>query len=125
MSYIIILGDVMGRGFIYLKKFMEKWDALNLTDDDLIPLEKFLEENPQAGKVIQGTGGIRKLRWAFPDTGKSGGIRVAYLDVVICERIYMLDLFPKSEKDNYTASEKKILKKLATDLKGEIKKGGE
>jgi len=115
----------MARGFIYLKKFSEKWDALNLTDDDLIPLEKFLEENPQAGKVVQGTGGIRKVRWALSDTGKSGGIRVAYLDIVICEIIYMLDLFPKSEKDNYTASEKKILKKLVTDLKGEISKGGD
>ena len=115
----------MARGFVYLKKFTEKWDALGLTDNDLILLEMFLEENPQAGKVVQGTGGIRKLRWAFPDTGKSGGIRVAYLDVVVLERIYMLDLFPKSEKDNYTDSDKKILKKLVTNLKSEIKKGGE
>ena len=119
------MGDVMARGFVYLKKFMDKWDALYLTDDDLIPLEKYLEENPQVGEVVQGTGGIRKFRWALPNAGKSGGIRVAYLDIVICERIYMLDLFPKSEKDNYTASEKKILKKLVTDLKGEMKKGGE
>jgi hypothetical protein len=114
----------MARGFVYLKKFSDKWDALNLTDNDLIPLEKFLEENPQAGEVVQGTGGVRKLRWALPNTGKSGGIRVAYIDVVICERIYMLDLFPKNEKDNYTASEKKILKDLVTALKAEIKKGG-
>ncbi|MCL2816568.1 MAG: type II toxin-antitoxin system RelE/ParE family toxin [Oscillospiraceae bacterium] len=115
----------MARRFVYLKKFSAKWDALNLTDDDLIPLEKFLDENPQAGEVVQGTGGIRKVRWALSDTGKSGGIRVAYLDIVVCERIYMLDLFPKSEKDNYTAAEKKILKKLVTDLKSEMKKGGD
>ena len=112
----------MARGFVYLKKFSEKWDALDLTDDDLIPLEIFLEENPKAGKVVQGTGGIRKLRWVLSDTGKSGGMRVAYVDIVIADKIYMLDLFPKGEKDNYTDSEKKALKKLVTDLKSEIKK---
>ena len=114
----------MTRGFIYLKKFSDKWDDLDLTDDDLIPLEEFLLKNPQAGEVVQGTGGIRKLRWAL-SKGKSGGIRIAYVDIVICERIYVLDLFPKNEKDNYTASDKKALKKLITALKNEIKKGGD
>jgi hypothetical protein len=108
-----------GRTFVYLKNFDDKWERLKLTDDDLIPLEKYLSENPDAGKVIQGTGGLRKLRWALPDTGKSGGIRILYLDIVIKERIYMIDLFAKSEKENLTKAEKNNMKKLVTELKGE------
>ena len=109
----------LGRTFVYLKKFDDKWNGLELTDDDLIPLERYLAENPDAGSVIQGTGGLRKLRWALPDTSKSGGIRVLYLDIVIKERIYMVDLFAKSVKANLTEAEKNNMKKLATELKGE------
>ena len=111
----------MTRGFLYSKKFSEKWDSLGLTDNDLNPLEKYLLNNPQAGVVVRGTGGLRKLRWILPNIGKSGGIRVAYIDVIVHEKIYILDLFPKNEKDNYTDAEKKVLKQAIT----EIKKGGE
>ena len=111
----------MTREFVYIKKFLEKWAKLGLADDDLLPLEKFIMENPTAGDVVRGTGGLRKLRWSYPDTGKRGGVRVAYIDIVLRERIYMLDLFPKSEKDNYTDAEKIVLKQLVSTLK----KGGE
>ena len=109
----------MTREFVYTKKFSEKWEKLSLTDDDLIPLEKYIMENPSAGVVVRGTGGLRKLRWALPETGKSGGIRIAYVDIILREKTYMLDLFPKSEKDNYTDAEKAILKQLVSKLKGE------
>jgi hypothetical protein len=108
-----------GRTFVYLKKFDDKWNGLELTDDDLIPLEKYLAENPDAGDVIQGTGGLRKVRWALPYTSKSGGIRVLYLDIVLKEKIYMVDLFSKSEKENLTKAEKNNMKKLVDKLKGE------
>ena len=107
----------MTKTFVYIKKFSEKWEKLGLTDDDLAELEKYLLENPNSGVLVRGTGGLRKLRWALPNLGKSGGIRIAYIDVVICDKIYMLDLFPKSEKDNYTDSEKIILKRLVHELK--------
>lgn len=112
-----------GRTFVYLKKFDDKWNGLELTDNDLIPLEKYLAENPDAGKVIEGTGGLRKVRWALPDTSKSGGIRVLYLDIVIKERIYMIDLFAKSDKENLTKAEKNNMKKLIDELKGENRNG--
>lgn len=112
-----------GRTFVYLKNFDDKWNGLNLTDNDLIPLEKYMSENPEVGDVIQGTGGLRKLRWALPDTGKSSGARILYLDIVIKEKIYMIDLFAKSEKDNLTKAEKNNMKKLVTELKGENKNG--
>jgi len=111
----------MTREFIYTKMFDEKWDKLSLSDDDLIPLEEHLLENPKAGIVVKGTNGLRKLRWKLPDSGKSSGIRVAYIDVVVSDKIYILDLFPKNEKDNYTDSERKILKQLVGELKKESK----
>ena len=74
-------------------------------------------KNPTAGKVIKGTGSIRKLRWALPDTGKSGGVRVLYLDVVVREKIYMVDLFAKNYKDDLTDAERNELKTLTAKLK--------
>ena len=107
----------MIRAFAYLKKFSDKWDDLELTDDDLSLLEQHLLKNPSAGKVITGTGGLRKLRWELPHTGKRGGIRVLYVDVVIQEVIYMVDLFPKSVKEDLTKAEKNEIKKLVKELK--------
>jgi len=109
--------------FVYLKNFDDKWNELNLTDDDLILLEDYLSENPDSGNVIQGTGGLRKLRWALPNTSKSGGARILYLDIVVKEKIYMIDLFTKSEKENLTKAEKNNMKKLVTELKGENRNG--
>ena len=107
----------MIREFVYIKKFSDKWDKLGFTDDDLIPLEKHLMENPTAGDVVKGTGGLRKLRWPLPDKGKRGGVRIAYIDIILREKIFMLDLFPKSEKDNFTDAEKIVLKQLIARLK--------
>jgi len=107
----------MTRGFTYSEEFDKKWENLNLTDNDLSMLEEYLLKNPAAGKVIKGTGGIRKLRWALPNIGKSGGIRVLYLDIVVREMIYMIDLFAKNEKDNVTDSERNELKTLTAKLK--------
>ena len=109
----------MTRAFIYLTKFLDKWDNLGMSDDNLLQLERHLLENPNAGNVVRGTGGLRKLRWKLPETGKSGGIRIAYIDVVVSEKLYMLDLFPKTEKDNYSSTERNILKQLINDLKNE------
>jgi len=107
----------MTRSFVYSEEFDKKWQKLNLTDNDLAEFEEYLLKNPTIGKVIQGTGGLRKVRWALPSTGKSGGIRVLYIDVVVREKIYAIDLFTKGEKDDLTDFEKKKLKQLTAKLK--------
>ena len=107
----------MTRVFIYSEEFDKKWFGLNLTDDDLFELETYLLKNPTAGRVIKGTGSIRKLRWALPNIGKSGGVRALYIDLVMRDKIYMVDLFAKNEKDNLTDSERNELKKLTAQLK--------
>ena len=112
----------MIREFVYTRKFDRKWIKLGLNDDDLYSLELFLLENPESGRIMEGTGGIRKMRWAFPDKGKSGGIRVLYVDFIISEKICMFDLFPKDEKDNLSQSEKKALKQIVKAIGEEFRR---
>jgi hypothetical protein len=54
--------DQMTREFLYTQKFDREWKSVGLDDDDLLPLELYLLENLDAGRIMQGTGGIRKLR---------------------------------------------------------------
>lgn len=49
-----------------------------LTDDEYSALQEHLCEHPEAGDLIRGSGGVRKIRWARAGSGKSGGIRVCY-----------------------------------------------
>ena len=81
--------------------------------EDLIA---YLSEQPNAGDLIQGTGGIRKLRWARGDKGKSGGVRVIYYFHSEIMPLYLLAIFGKNEKANITAEEKKILSKAVKEL---------
>lgn len=113
----------MTREFVHTKEFDDRWRSLSLTDDDLSALQIYLCENPGAGVVMQGTGGIRKVRWALPGKGKSGGIRVVYLDIVLAEKIYLLSLFAKNEKENLTKEERNEFKSLVEIIKQEAKNG--
>ena len=78
----------------------------------------YLSEHPDAGTVIPGAGGIRKVRWAAKSKGKRGGARIVYLYVVIAARIYLLRCYAKNVKTDLTADEKKELRQIAAYLKG-------
>jgi len=112
----------MFREFVYTQKFDREWKNAGLNDDDLLLLELFLLENPNSGRIMQGTGGIRKLRWALPDSGKSGGVRVLYIDFIVSEKICIFDLFPKAEKENLTQAEKATLKQIVKTIGEELRK---
>jgi hypothetical protein len=102
----------MTREFIYMPIFEDKWADLGLTDENLRQLELFLIANPSAGDIIQGTGGLRKLRW-FGNTitkGKSSGTRVLYIDFIRTDKICVIDLFTKDEKSNLTKAERNMVK---------------
>ncbi len=106
----------MNRTFKEVPSFSEKWKALGLTDDDLRTLENILLKDTKAGKSIQGTGGLRKIRIPMGHTGKRGGARVIYIDIEIKECIYLLNVYAKNEKTDLTSQEKKLLKKLVDIL---------
>ena len=100
----------MAREFIMTKIFDKRWLELGLTDDDLRKLETYLLENPGAGDIIQGTGGAIKLRWMLPGTGKSGGTRIIYIDLIKAEHVHFITCYPKSKKDNLTDNERAAIK---------------
>ena len=85
---------------------------MGLDDKDLQQLQIQLLMNPQLGKVIKGTGKLRKMRFALPGRGKSGSSRVLYVDFVVAETIYLIFAYPKNEKDNLTDEECYNIKKL-------------
>jgi hypothetical protein len=74
-------------------------------------------ERPDSGDLIRGSSGIRKLRWALPGRGKSGGVRVIYFWRVTESQILMLTMYAKNEQANLTAAQVKQLAKLVKALK--------
>jgi hypothetical protein len=88
-----------------------------LSDDDYGAFQQSLAHQPDAGDLIRGGGGIRKVRWALPGRGKSGGIRVIYYWRVKADQIYLLFLFPKGERSDLTSAQVKQLAKHVRELK--------
>jgi len=81
-----------------------------MDDAEYAEMQAFLSDNPDAGNVIRGTGGMRKLRWAGSGRGKRGGLRVIYYWWVAKDRISLLLAYPKNEQDDLTADQLKQLK---------------
>lgn len=102
----------MNRLFVMTAQFDKQWKSMGLTDDDLRRLQEEILANPKVGEVIQGTGRLRKMRFAFEGRGKSGSARVTYVDFVLFETIYLIYAYPKNEKDNLTKEERNNIKKM-------------
>ena len=85
--------------FIETKLFTRLADDL-LSDDELRELQSALVRNPEAGDVIRGSGGVRKLRWGAPGRGKRGGYRVIYFAKLAQGVIWMLTIYPKNVAEN-------------------------
>jgi hypothetical protein len=83
-----------------------------LGDDEYIALQLHLVSHPDAGEVIQGTGGLRKMRWITKGRGKRGGTRVIYYYVMARAQIRMILIYRKGIKDDLTPKEKAVLRKL-------------
>ena len=86
-----------------------------LKDDEYRSLQVALLLRPEQGKIIPGTGGLRKVRWGVRGRGKRGGCRVIYYwDKKQCV-FYMLFAYPKGSQDDLTPSQAKALKKLVRE----------
>jgi hypothetical protein len=70
---------------------------------------------PEAGNVIPGTGGLRKLRWKLPGGGKQGSLRIIYYWDVSSATIYMLLAYKKSKQEDLAQDQVKILRKLVEE----------
>lgn len=112
--------------FIQPASFVADWRRLRLTDDDLRALENGIMLRPDAGAVMRGTGGLRKMRFAPPSshTGKSGGMRVCYVVFLDLAKVFLLAIFPKNEKANLDADERQHFRKWIVYLYEQAKKDG-
>ncbi len=111
----------MTRTFVELPIFSTRWKEMGLNDDDLRRLQEELLTDPKVGEVMKGTGGVRKMRFAFEKRGKSGSVRVIYVDFEVYEKIFLITAYTKNEKDNLTDSEKKEVKQLIGILEQQLK----
>lgn len=96
-------------------EFIKKVKKL-LDDDERQELVSYLSAHPASGTIMEGTGGIRKLRWARQGMGKSGGVRVIYFFHNEGMPLYALTLYGKGEKDNLSKEERNELAKLVALL---------
>ena len=113
-------GEMMTREFVMLPEFDKQWKAIGLTDKELKALQEELTVDPTKGSLIQGTGGLRKIRVAFDGRGKRGSARVCYVDFAVHERIYLITAYTKNEKANLTKEERNIIKQLVEKLKNSL-----
>ena len=87
-----------------------------LSDDEYHALQWYLHQRPDAGDIVKGSGGVRKVRWVQPGKGKRGGIRVVYIWKVSANEIWMLTLYSKNEKSTIPGH---ILKQIAQEIDNE------
>jgi hypothetical protein len=90
-----------------------------LSDEEVKAVEDELLANPRAGVVMTNTSGVRKIRAAQEQRGKSGSARVAYLYVEEQATVYFILAFPKNVQGNLTAEQKKQVRALVAQIKAE------
>ena len=103
--------------FVETKLFTSRiLDAMS--DDECAALQDHLSRRPDVGALIPGAGGVRKVRWAGSGRGKRGGSRLIYY--WDCgDRILMLYVYLKNERENLTEGQKKMMKQIAEGYKHE------
>jgi RelE toxin of RelE / RelB toxin-antitoxin system len=107
----------MKRMFIETSEFRHRWSRLGLGEEDLRELQGYLLEHPSAGDTVQGTGGVRKLRWARPGRGKSGGVRTIYIDFADRETTWLITVFGKNEQTDLSPEERSEIKRFVKKIK--------
>lgn len=76
----------------------------------------FLSQNPNAGMVIPGSGGLRKLRWSLRGSGKRGGVRVIYFNRLDRGEIWLLAIYAKGDQETITSDQLRGLRDALKDL---------
>jgi len=102
-------------GIAELPSYIRLADKL-LSAEERQDLIGYLAEHPKAGDIMEGTGGVRKLRWRRGGQGKSGGVRVIYYYHDDLMPLYLLTLFAKGDKANLTKTERNELAGLVDVL---------
>ena len=94
-----------------------------LTDDERVALTDHLAATPEAGDIMQGCGGARKVRWAIGEKGKSGGVRVITFYSGALVPVFLLTLFGKGEKVDLSRGERNELRGVLAELVAAYREG--
>lgn len=112
----------MKRQIIQTKQFIKAIDSLlkkrQLLIEDFNDFKRELIEYPEAGNIIIGTSGVRKIRLKSASGGKSGGFRVCYYFLTQDNKLFLILIYAKNVQENLTIQEKKELKELVSVIKG-------
>ena len=93
-----------------------------LTDEEYREFQTDLAANPEAGDVIPGLSGLRKIRLALPGRGKRGAARVLYLLFVRAETVFLLYVFTKGEFEDLPPDKRRVMKRLVDEIKKEFER---
>src|ERR1039457_2400003 len=96
--------------------FLASAARLGISETERTALIIYLAVNPEVGVVVPETGGVRKLRWALPGRGKSGGARVIYYYHNESIPLYALDIYAKNRRTDLSAAEKKAARKTIAEI---------
>ena len=120
MAYIITIVNCLCLSMITIVELASFKKAVKklLSEESIDNLKLFLSENPTAGDMIKGTGGLRKIRWSLDNNkGKSGGSRVIYYYCAENIPLYLFDCYAKNDKENISKQDKKELSNLLKMIK--------
>jgi mRNA-degrading endonuclease RelE of RelBE toxin-antitoxin system len=86
-----------------------------LTDDAYRQLQTVIANRPTTGDLIVSSGGLRKMRWGLHERGKRGGVRVIYYWAVKQDRLLMLLIYAKNERDDLSRDQVRMLRRIVED----------
>ena len=114
-------------GYMALRTVVEtgtfiKAAATVLSEDERTRLIDYLAFDPLAGDEIRGTGGVRKVRFAIRERGKSGGARVIYFVYSAETPVYLLTCYAKNVRDNLTDAEINAYARVTAAIKAAYRK---
>ena len=98
-------------------EFEKRW-PLYWTEGEHDAFAEYIADNPNAGDVIKGSGGMRKIRWSRSGSGKSGGVRVIYFNRMANGEIWLILIYAKSKLDSISGN---VLKELKNEIEKTIK----
>ncbi len=107
---------------IRTQSYIKALKKLKISQQDENRLLAELSDNPEKGRLIVGGGGIRKIRMALGDKGKSGSARAIYCYFSIKDRLFLFTVYPKNQKENLTKSEINQFSIIVNLIKKEMEK---
>jgi hypothetical protein len=97
---------------LFLRQAEDVW-----ADQEREVFVDYIARNPEAGDIVPGTGGVRKIRWRRTGSGKRGGVRVIYFYQDVEAPLYLLMIYAKGRQGNLSADEKKMAYSITMGLK--------